>query len=212
MHLAWYMYPILVIAYLFIGDLIGRATIKRWKAEVEPYNIRASVPRSVSYRLKNTPTIGFWLLFPVTAFCGDTKTCGEPWTADEKEPSFCRLVLLVFWPLKIAFNIIALLIIFLSVLYRYIYSLPGLLQAWLERRRAKQELDKARQIETAEASPKIRIATYGEDLNRLRAARDLAQETVKSLNEQIAKLENEMVEAQGGDVYRASESLERRPT
>ncbi|MFA6447752.1 MAG: hypothetical protein WCW31_05915 [Patescibacteria group bacterium] len=212
MHLAWYMYPIFVTAYLFIGDLIGRATIKRWKAEVEPYNIRASIPRSASYRLKDAPTIGFWLLFPVTAFCGDTKTCGEPPTANEKDTSFCRLVLLVFWPLKVAFNIIALLIIFLSVLYRYIYSLPGLLQAWLERRRAKQELDKARQIETAEASQKIRIATYGEDLSRLRAARDLAQETAASFDKKIAELESEMVQEQGGDVFRASEALERRRT
>gem|GEM_PF-4730744 len=70
--------------------------------------------------------------------------------------------------------------------------------------------DFIRDLGLKESDEKIGVATYGEDLDRLRGSRELAQKVVESLDEKIAVLEKEMVESQGGDIYRASEALERR--
>jgi len=104
------------IAWLFIGNLIRRASIRRWKKETTTVIYKISGMKVQSDILENKPTVRFWLLFPITAHYRDSSNNGgdPPMVA---ENWYCALLLL-FWPLKVAFNLMALIVIFLSFLPR----------------------------------------------------------------------------------------------
>jgi len=175
-----------IIAYLFIGNCIRCAAIRCWKTETIARSDGIAGLNKLTYVLRNKPTIGFCLLFPVTAHNREYSNVGDaPWPmvaeiGDQTTANWYFGMMLLFWPLKIVWNIIVLWAFFISFLFRH--------------------------------SPRTQATTWGQDLDRLRAKRDTASDQVKLLDKEIAKLEKEMVESQGGSVFRASEALERRRT
>ncbi|MFA6447751.1 MAG: hypothetical protein WCW31_05910 [Patescibacteria group bacterium] len=125
MHLAWYIYLIIAVLWLFIGNLVRRASISRWKAETNTVRDGIAGLNWVTYEVRNKPTIGFWLLFPSAAYYRNTGLYGndEPMVSEIDDPTaaiwYCGLLLL-FWPMKIILNLLILFAIFL-------WSLPQIL-------------------------------------------------------------------------------------